>query len=65
MFADEAFQLGGIGELVAVDALADAFQNFAGGAYADIGGNEGGLQFIEQIGINLLLALQGVFERGD
>jgi len=65
VFADEVLQLGGVGELAAVDALADAFQNFAGGAHADIGGDEGGLQLIEEIGIDLLLALQGVFERGD
>src|SRR5450759_3694928 len=32
---------------------------------ADIGGDKGGLQFIEQIGVNLFFALQGVFEGGD
>ena len=65
MLADEILQLGGVGDLVARHALADTLQNFAGGTYADIGRDEGELQFIQQIGIDLLLTLQGVFERGD
>jgi hypothetical protein len=65
VFADQVLQLGGVGELVPVDALPDAFQDLAGGAHADIGGDQRGLQLVQQIGIDLLLALQRVFERGD
>ena len=65
VLADEILQFGGVGDLVARHALADALQNFAGGADADVGGDEGELEFIEQVGIDLFLALQGVFERGD
>ena len=36
-----------------------------GGADADIGGDERVLQLIQQIGVDLLFALQGVFERGN
>ena len=65
VLADQALQLGGVVELVAVHPLADAFQDFVGGAHADIGGDQRVLQLIEQIGVDLLLALKGVFERGD
>src|ERR1035441_199910 len=56
LLADEGFQLGGVGQLVALYALADAFENLLGGAHADIGRQECGLEFLQQIGIDLLLA---------
>ena len=49
VFADEVPQLGGVGELVAFHALANAFQNFAGGTDTDVGGDQGEFQFIQQI----------------
>ena len=65
VLADEVLQLGGVAKLVALHALADALQDFVGGADADVGGDERVFQLIEQIGIDFFLALQGVFERGD
>ena len=44
---------------------ADALQNLVGGAHADVGGDQRVLQFVQQVGIDLLLALQGVFQRGN
>ncbi len=40
-------------------------QNLLGGAHADIRGDQRGLQLVEQAGVDLLLPLEGVFERGD
>ncbi len=37
ILADEAAELGGVADEFAVDALADAFQNFIGGGDADVG----------------------------
>ena len=54
VLADQALQLGGVGDLVALHALADALQNFVGGAYADVGGDERVLQLVEEVGIDLL-----------
>ncbi len=65
VFADQILQLGGIGQLVALHALADSLQNLVGGMDADIGGDQRVFQFIQQVGIDLLLALQRVFQRGD
>jgi hypothetical protein len=61
MLADEP-AIRGVAHLVAVHALADAFQNLFGGAHADVGGDEREFQFLQQIGVDLLLALDGVFE---
>ena len=58
-------QLGGVVQLVALHALPDAVQNLLGGPHADIGGDQRVLQFVEQVGVDLLLALQRVFQRGD
>ena len=63
VFADQVLQFGGVGELVAVHALADALQNLVGGADADIGGDERVFQLVEQIGVDFLAALERVFER--
>ena len=65
MFADQAFQFGRIVQLMPLDALADAFQNFLGGAHAHVGGDQCGLQFVQQIGIDFLLALERVLDRGN
>ena len=65
VLADEVLQFGGVAKLVALHALADAIEDFVGGVDADIGGDEGGFELIEQIGIDFFLALQGVFESGD
>ena len=40
-------------------------QDLLGGAHADIGRDERGFELLEQAGIDLLLALEGVFESGD
>ena len=53
----------GVAQLVALHALADALQDLVGGAHADVGGDEREFQLVEQIGIDLLLALERVFER--
>ena len=58
-------QFGGVAKLVALHALADALQDFVGGAHADVGGDQREFQLVEQVGIDFLLALQRVFERGD
>ena len=63
--ADKILQFGGVAKLVALHALADAIEDFVGGVDADVGGDEGEFELIEQIGIDFFLALQGVFESGD
>jgi uncharacterized protein YidB (DUF937 family) len=50
---------------VAVDALADGFENLGGGADADVGGDERVLQLVQQIGVDLLLAEQNVLDLAD
>ena len=40
-------------------------QDLVGGADADIGGDQRELQLVEQVGVDFLLALERVFERGD
>ena len=65
VLANEAFEFGGIADQFAVHALADALENFFGGAHADIGTDEGEFEFIEQIGIDLLGSLEHVFEAID
>ncbi len=65
MLADEALQLGGIVQLVALDALADPFQDFLGGAHAHVGSDQRGLEFVQQIGIDFLFSLERVLERGN
>ena len=65
VLADEPFQLGGIAHQPAVHALADAIQNLGGGAHADVGADQRELQFVQQIGVDLLGALQHVFEARD
>ena len=44
---------------------ADALQDLFGGAHADIGRNERVFQLIEQVRIDLLAALQRVFQAGN
>src|ERR1022692_826162 len=63
--ANEPFQLGGIAHQAAVHALADAIQNLFGGAYADVGRDQRELQFVQQIGVDLLGSLKHVFEARD
>src|SRR5580698_6183757 len=65
MLANEALYFCGVAELVAAHALADAVENLGGGADADIGGDEREFELIEQAGVDFLLALDGVFERGN
>ena len=62
VLADEPRQLDGVVHLVALDALADALQDLLGGAHSDIGGDEGEFELVEEVGVDLLLALDGVFE---
>ena len=65
MLADESFQLAGVANQLAVDALADAFENFGGGGDADIGGNQRVFELIEQFGVNLLLAGDQILDLAD
>ncbi len=62
---DEAFDFGGVIELVTLGAFADAVEDLVGGFDADIGAEEGVFKLIEEIGIDLFFAADGVFERGD
>ena len=65
MLADEPFQFGGIAHQFAIHALADAVQNLLGGAHADVGTDQREFQFVEQIGIDFLGALEHVLETRD
>ena len=65
VLADEPFQFGGIAHQSAVHALADAVQNLLGGAHADVGTDQREFQFVQQIGVDLLGALQHVLEARD
>ena len=50
---------------MALHPLANALQNLVGGVDADIRGDQRVLELIQQVRVDLLLALQGVFQRGD
>ena len=65
IFADEAAQLAGIADQFAVDALADAVENFVGGGDADIGADERVFELFEQIGVDFLAAGDDVFDARD
>ena len=54
VFADEAAEFGGIADEFAVDALADAVENFLGGGDADIGADEGVFELFEKVGVDCL-----------
>lgn len=62
MVANQAFQLTGIADHFTVDPLTDGFENFRCGADADVGGDEGVLQLIEDISVDFLLALNNIVE---
>ena len=63
MLADEAAQLGGVVQLMPLDALPDALQNFLGGAHADVGRDQGEFQLVQQAGIDFPFPLERVFQR--
>src|SRR5947209_4030464 len=46
-------------------ALANRVQDFVGGAHADVGAHQRVLEFVQQVGVDLLLALERIFQRGD
>ncbi len=52
----------GVGQLLAIGALPDAFEYFGGRVYADVGGDERVLQLVKQICVDLLTARDGVFQ---
>src|SRR5207237_2017552 len=61
-FADEAAQFGRIADEFTVHAFADSLQNLFGRGDADVGADERELEFLEQIGINLFLPRNDVFD---
>ena len=65
VFANQAAQFGGVVDELAVHALADSFEDFGGGADADVGGDEGVFEFFEQVGVDFLAAGEGVFHAVD
>ena len=65
MLANEELDFGGIAHELAVNALADVLQNFGGGADANIGGDQGILELVKQIAVDLLAALKGIFDFVD
>ena len=65
MLADEALQFGCVVQLMPLDALADAFQDFLGGAHTHVGRDERALELVQQIGIDLFFPLERVLERGN
>jgi len=62
VLADQPFDFGRVANHAAIHTLTDALQNFTGGAYPDIGTDQRELQLVEQIGVDLLGALQHVLE---
>ena len=56
LLANQPLQFGGVAQLVAVHALADALENLVGRAHADVGRDERVLQLVEQVGVDFLLA---------
>jgi hypothetical protein len=63
MLTDEITKFAGVVDEFAVHALANALEDFVGGAHADVGANELIFELFEQIGIDLLFAVDGVFNR--
>ncbi len=68
MGPNEAANFAGVADEFPVDALANGFEDFGGGADPDVGGDEGVFEFVEQVGIDFLLAeddiLNLVYESG-
>ncbi len=62
MLRDQLLDLARVGQLLAVGALADAFENLADGIHADVGGDERVLQLVEQVGVDFLASGDGVFQ---
>src|SRR5579862_938934 len=62
MLLDKAPELRGVGDLMALHALADALQNFSGGFRADICGDERVFKLVQNFGVDLLAAADGVLD---
>ena len=62
MLLDELLQFPASLISVAVDALADEFENLAGGLDADIGADQRVLEFLEQIRVDFFAARNGGLE---
>jgi hypothetical protein len=56
-FAKSGAEGGGVGELVAGQALAEAVEDFGGGVEADIGAEQGSFELGEDGGIDFLAAV--------
>src|SRR5262245_23686114 len=65
MFANQPAQFGCVAQLMPLDAFPDAVENFFGSANADIGRDEREFQLVEQVGVDLLFALECIFEGVD
>ena len=65
MLTNEIFDLRRVAHHAAVHALTDAVQNFLGGAHADVRADQREFQFVQQIGVDLLGALQHIFQTRD
>ena len=62
VLADQPPQLGGVRYQFAVHALADALQNLLRGPYPYIRGDERVFELVQQAGIDLRAAFEGVFQ---
>jgi hypothetical protein len=62
VFLDELAEFRGVVHQVAGDPLADGFEDIGGGADADIGRNQRVFKLFEEIGVDLLLAVDHVFD---
>ncbi len=62
MLTNEPLQLDGVAQLMPLHALPDAVQNLLRGANSNVGRDESELQLVQQVGIDLFLALQSVFQ---
>ena len=62
MLRDELLDLTRVGELLAIRALADAFENLADCIHADIGRDQRILQFVKKHGVDFFASSDGVFQ---
>src|SRR5262249_13015905 len=59
---DFGFQLRSVGERVAIELVFYGVENFAGGLYAEIGGEQGAFEVFESRGIDLFFAEENVID---
>ena len=62
MLRDELLDFAGVGQLLAVGALADALQNLGGSVDADVGGDQRVLQLLQHVRVDFLAAREGVLQ---